>query len=184
MSQLKHDQHSNPFKYNTKSWKSYNFRGCKKSYFWKSNMAAAAILNITKISISPERFDQFLRNLERWRQIGPLTVPAVKKIWISKIQDDGRPPFWKPLIRHISATVWPILMKFLRWRILAPYSGSTAKISYFWKSKMAADTTLKITKIVISPERSERSLRNWYSDAECLSQPLRQLKNLNFQNPI
>ena len=123
-------------------------------------MAAAAILNITKISISPERFDQFLRNLERWRQIGPLTVPAVKKIWISKIQDDGRPPFWKPLIRHISATVWPILMKFLRWRILAPYSGSTAKISYFWKSKMAAATTLKITKIVISPERSERSLRN------------------------
>ena len=30
-----------------------------------------------------------------------------------EIQDGGRPPFWKkPLNRHISATVWPIVMKF------------------------------------------------------------------------
>jgi len=29
----------------------------------KSKMAAAAILKITKIMISPERFDRFLRNL-------------------------------------------------------------------------------------------------------------------------
>jgi len=34
------------------------------------------------------------------------------KIRISRIQDGGRPPFWKPLNLHISAAVWPILMKF------------------------------------------------------------------------
>ena len=32
--------------------------------------------------------------------------------WVLKIQDGGRPPFWKPLNRHNSATVWRIVMKF------------------------------------------------------------------------
>ena len=42
----------------------------------------------------------------------PLTAPIIKKIRISQIQYGGRPPVWKPLNRHISTTVWPILMKF------------------------------------------------------------------------
>ena len=42
----------------------------------------------------------------------PLTAQIIKKNRISQIQDGGRPPFWKLLNRYISATVWPILMKF------------------------------------------------------------------------
>jgi len=35
------------------------------------------------------------------------------KNWISKIQDGGQLPFWKPLNHHISATFWPIVIKFV-----------------------------------------------------------------------
>ena len=38
------------------------------------------------------------------------------------------------------------------WRTLAPYRGTSVKISNFWKSKMAAAAILKITKIAISPQ--------------------------------
>ena len=67
----------------------------------------------------------------------------VVPIGAQQIQDGGRPPFWKkPLNRHISATVWPILMRFGT-MILYPYSVSTVKISNSWKSKMAAAAILK-----------------------------------------
>ena len=37
----------------------------------------------------------------------------VVRIGAQQIQDGGRPPFWKkPLNRHISAIVWPILIRF------------------------------------------------------------------------
>ena len=36
------------------------------------------------------------------------------------------------------------------WRILAPYSGPTVKISNYWKTKMAAAAILKTIKIAIS----------------------------------
>ena len=45
-------------------------------------------------------------------QNGFLNRPDRQKIWISKIQDGGRPAIWKRLNRHISEIVWPILMKF------------------------------------------------------------------------
>ena len=54
-------------------------------------MAAAAILKITKIAISPQRFDQSLRNLVRWCKMGLLTAPAVEKIEFHKSKMvDGR----------------------------------------------------------------------------------------------
>ena len=62
-----------------------------------------------------------------------LTGPTIKKIRISQIQDGGRPPFWKPLNRHISATVWPILIKFGTMTHIGPYSGSTVTILNFLK---------------------------------------------------
>ena len=46
------------------------------------------------------------------------TIETTKwSLWVvpigaQQIQDGGRPPFWKPLNRRISATVRPILMKF------------------------------------------------------------------------
>jgi len=76
-------------------------------------MAAAAILKITKIAISPQRFDRSLRNLALLCKMGLLTVLTVKKFEFpqSKLAD-GRHFEKKPLNCHISATVGPILMKF------------------------------------------------------------------------
>jgi len=51
------------------------------------------------------RFDIMIQN-------GVFNPSRPLKIWISKIQDGGWPPLWKQLNNHISATVWPILMKF------------------------------------------------------------------------
>ena len=47
-------------------------------------MAAAAILKISKIAISPQQFDRSLRNLARLCKIGLLTVLAVKKFEFPK----------------------------------------------------------------------------------------------------
>ena len=47
----------------------------------------------------------------RWRVLAPY-IGSTVKIRISQFQDGERPAFWKSLIRHISATFWPILMKF------------------------------------------------------------------------
>ena len=84
----------------------------------------------------------------------------VVPVGAQQIQDGGRPSFWKPLNRHISPTVWMILMKFGGWRTLTTYSKSSVKIPTFWKSKMAAAAVLKITKIAKFPQRFSRSLQN------------------------
>jgi len=84
---------------------------------------------------------------------------------------------------HISATVWPILIRFGTVTHIGPYNGSTVKISNFRKSEIAAAAILKITKIAISPQRFDRSLRN--SVRWCKMGPLttRLLKKSNFTNP-
>jgi len=95
--------------------------------------------------------NQILRNTEDHKVFivgGPNTCP--------KIQDDGRPPFWKKTLnRHIYATVFEwFWWNLARWRILVPYyRGQTIKISNFWKFKMAAAAILKITTIAISQQR-------------------------------
>ena len=61
-----------------------------------------------------------------------------------QIQDGGRPPFWKKLLKHhISATVWPILMKFGVVTHIGLLQRIYVKISNFLKSKMAAAAILK-----------------------------------------
>ena len=87
------------------------------------------------------------------------------------------------LNRHNSAIVCRFWWDLVQWRILDPYSGSIVKISNFWKSKMAAATILKITKISISTEQFDRSLRNlvrWCKMGLLTSQTV---KKLNFKNP-
>ena len=54
-------------------------------------------------------------------------------IW--KIKEGGGPPFSKPLNRDISATVWPISMKFGKWSMLTFSTLLSAKILNFLKSK-------------------------------------------------
>ena len=89
----------------------YSRSTVKISNFWKSKMAAAAILKITEIAISQQWFGRSSRNLLIWCKMGILTAPTVKNLNF-KVQDGGQPPFWKPLNRHICTTVRPILMKF------------------------------------------------------------------------
>ena len=59
-------------------WKLTSGPIVKISNFWKSNVAATAILEITKIEISLQWFDRSLRNLVRWCKICLLTAPTVK----------------------------------------------------------------------------------------------------------
>jgi len=54
------------------------------------------------------------------------------KMQMCKIQDGGRPPFWKSLNRHISVKNCPILMKFGRLhQILNPVTVTWPKIEIF-----------------------------------------------------
>ena len=54
-------------------------------------MAAAAILKITKIAISPQRFDRFLRNFGTLMQMRLLTAPTVNNFEYHKSEMvDGR----------------------------------------------------------------------------------------------
>ena len=46
--------------------------------------------------------------------ICPLAIPANKKNWISKIQDGGRPPFWKRLNHNIFTAYKMMLTKFCK----------------------------------------------------------------------
>ena len=74
----------------------------KISNFWKSKMVMA---------ISQQQIERSLQKI--WHDYTK---------WVSYCQDHKnlnfqnprwrRPPFWKPLNRHISTTIWPILMKF------------------------------------------------------------------------
>ena len=56
----------------------------KISNFWKSKMAAAAILKITEIAISPQLSDRSLRNLVHWCKLCLLTTTTVKKFEFHK----------------------------------------------------------------------------------------------------
>jgi len=60
-------------------WLSTGYRPLKFRIFLKTNMAAAAILKITKIAISSQRFARSLRNLASLCKMGLLTVLTVKK---------------------------------------------------------------------------------------------------------
>ena len=54
-------------------------------------MAAAAILTISKIAISPQQFDRSLQNLVRWCKMDLLTGTTVKNFEFHKSKmADGR----------------------------------------------------------------------------------------------
>ena len=60
-------------------------------------------------------------------------LPRVReKMQMCKIQDGGRPPFWKSLNRHISVKKCPILIKFCTLhQILNPVTVTWPKIEIF-----------------------------------------------------
>ena len=107
-----------------------------------------------------------------------------QKSRISQIQDGGRPPLWKKTVKS------PYLCNRVTdfdeiWQsgILAHYRGSSVKISNFWKSNMAAAAVFKITKIAISPQSFDRSLRNLVRRCKMGLLTSHTVKKLNFKNP-
>ena len=70
-----------------------------------------------------------------------------------------------------------------RWRILAPYSGKTIKISNFLKFKMAAATIGKSQKLRYLRNRLTDLYEIWYTDAKWVSTAATFKKNSNFTNP-
>ena len=70
----------NRFSRNLANWCSSNplaVPAVKNLKFWKSKMAAAAILKNLKIAISRPRYNRFWRNLARWCSSAMLTAPRV-----------------------------------------------------------------------------------------------------------
>jgi len=81
------------------------------------------------------------------KQNGMSTRARWQKLQIYKIQDGGRPPFWKSLNRHISVKNRPILMKFgTLHHILNPVKSRDQKLK-FLEFKMAAAAILNINSI-------------------------------------
>ena len=71
----------------------------------------------------------------------------------------------KSKMRHISATDWPISMKFGRLTQIGLPSVSAGKNLNFWKSKMAATAILENGKIAISPQLFDRFHEISHGDA-------------------
>jgi len=142
----------------------YRGQNVKISNFWKSKMAAAAILKITKIAISQQRIDRSSRNLARLCKIGLLTVQTV-------INWNFQNPRLRiaAILKTVKLTVWLILMTFgmlmqnrspnrspirplkcriLKFEILDVSHGdanhlANVKVSNTWKFKMTASRHFK-----------------------------------------
>ena len=88
-------------------------------------MAAAAILKIAFLAINHWPIVRCQQNFGSTRATG-------QNMQMCKIQDGGRPPFWKSLNRHISVKNCPILMKFCTLhQILNPVTVMSAAILKF-----------------------------------------------------
>ena len=128
--------------------------------FWKFKMAAAAILKITKIAISPRRFDRSLRNLIRWCKMGLLTAPTGKTSNFTN-------PRWRTaaILRTVKS---PYLCSRLTdfdeiWHGDAywpPTADQPLKLPIFENPRRRRPPSWKITEIAIYPQRFDQSLRN------------------------
>jgi len=102
----------------------------KKFEFLKIQHGGGRHLKNHKIALSAQRFDRSLRNLVRLCNMGLLTSQTVKKL---NFKNPTRLPFWKPLNHHISATFWPILIKFGTVVRVGPWRK--VQIFNFWQNE-------------------------------------------------
>ena len=117
-------------------------------------MAAAAILKIAFWVITHQLIFWFQRNFALGR-------PRDKKLKIFKIQDGGRPPFWKSLYRHISVKNCPISLNLVYCiRYWTRWQPRDQKLK-FLKFKMAAAAILKIGFLAIIHRPIVRFQRNF-----------------------
>ena len=95
------------------------------------------------------------------KQNGMSTRTRWQKLQIFKIQDGGRPPFYKSLNRHISVKNCPILMKFgTLHQILTSVQSCDQKLK-FLKFKTAVASLLKIAFLAINYRPIVRFYRNF-----------------------
>ena len=109
----------------------------KISNFWKFKMAAAAIWKITKIAISPQRFDRSLWKLVCWCKMGLLIAPTVKKYEFHKCKMvDGRHFKNRYIILSQQPFDW-FLLNLARWCMLVPRAWRKFKMFNFRQSYTA-----------------------------------------------
>jgi len=105
-------------------------------------MAAAAILKIAFVAIIHRPIVRFQLNFVCRSRTASRQRLHDKNCKCFKIQDAGRPPFWKSLNRHILVINCPISMKFGT-LMVNPLQSRDQKLK-FLKFKMAATAILKI----------------------------------------
>jgi len=95
-------------------------------------MAAAAILKIAFLAIIYRPIVRFQRNFVRGSRTACRQGLHDKNCNVFKIQDGGRPPFWKSLNHHISVKNCLILTKLgTLHQILNPMAVTWRKINFF-----------------------------------------------------
>ena len=141
----------------------------KISNFWNPRWRRPLSWKITKIAISPQRFDRSLWNLESWCKMGPLTARPLKKIEFhkSKMAD-----ICHSENRKIAISLQPyhrFWWNLAQWHILAPYRGSFVKLRFCWKSNMAAAPCWKSQKLRYLRNGLTNLYEIWYADAKWVS---------------
>ena len=92
-------------------------------------------------------------------------APSTIRVWSNFAPNKSKMADGHHFVKPLNCYMFPqpfnqLWWNLEQWRILAPYSGSTIKISNFWKSKMAAGAILTVTKIAISQQRFNQWSRN------------------------
>jgi len=103
------------------------FVGGPNTHITNPKWRTAAILEKSKIAISPPRFDRFRLNLARRRSSAFLSRPTVKSFKNLKIQDGGGRHLEKSKYRHTSAMVGAIASKFGTLTQFDPLDHSVSK---------------------------------------------------------
>ena len=117
--------------WNLARWRKLSFTGGKPlkfRFFFKPRWRRLPSWKITKMRYHSNGLIDLREIWDDYAKWVSSPPRPFQKFWISKIQDGGRPPFWKPLNRHISATIWPILMKFGMVTQIGPYRALKFRI--------------------------------------------------------
>jgi len=112
--------------------------------------AAAASLKNGFLAITYQPIVRFQRNFVWWNRTACRQGQQDKTLQILKIQDGGRPPFWKSLNHHISVKSRTILMKFCTPHQIFHMITVTDQKLKFLKFNIATATIFKIAFLTIT----------------------------------
>ena len=116
-----------------------------KNFKIKSSMADGGYLENRKITISQKPFGRFWWNFAWWHILILQRLPANQKLKLLKIQDGGRPTFWK-LLNAISQQLFDrFCWNLVRWCTLGHPIWRSTKISKFQNPSWRTAAILKIS---------------------------------------